>query len=298
MRCNRVNLAARDRRELPDGDTSSSAPSPVASRPHVAVRGQMYTAGMLCLILCLSYSPGVAAAQDDEWSWIVTPYGWAANTSSDLKFNDVSEDAQLDFSDVLDKVELGGQVHIEASKGRWGGFLDLTYVSVKDDENVNPKFPPAGAVKVGVKIETLLGEVAGTYRIWGEPGLHGVDLLLGGRWTEVDVDLDISTSGPADIDSSFSGSDTFTDAFAGARYITPIGQRWEMALRGDVGTGDADLIWNGQLNLAYFLGGDKKRAIVLAYRYTYVEYDTKDNGNKLEADITVSGPELGFAFLF
>ena len=83
--------------------------------------------------------------------------------------------------------------------------------------------------KRGPEVESLLAEVAGTYRVIGGPGLEGVDLLLGVRAIETEVDVGVTFPGPLGLAPDITASDTLYDGFIGARYGTTFGSRWALS---------------------------------------------------------------------
>ncbi len=239
-----------------------------------------------------------AQVKSQDWEWVITPYLWASDTAVDMSFNDNTIEGGIDFDDLIDKVDLGGQVHMEGSKGRAGFFLDLTYLSIKESESQAPTLPVDGKVRLETELETALVEIAGTYRVLGDSQLEGVDLFIGARVIESDVDVDVSFPGPMGNALSASVSETLVDGFAGARLITSFADHWTLALRGDVGTGDSDLTWNAQAMLMYRFGQNQRYGAILGYRYMQMEYESSTGGQDIDLKLTMSGPQLGFAMRF
>ena len=68
----------------------------------------------VCVLPC-----GSAIAQDREW--IVVPYLWGADTSVDvLVRNDPAFGGDLDFSDLVDKLDVALQLHVETRRNHFG----------------------------------------------------------------------------------------------------------------------------------------------------------------------------------
>jgi hypothetical protein len=56
--------------------------------------------------------------------------------------------------------------------------------------------------------------------------------------------------------------------------------------------------YNGQAQLGDRCGQSNRFGAVLAYRYMKSEYESSHQGEKLDAELTMSGPALGFADRF
>src|SRR6187397_616524 len=77
-----------------------------------------------CCALTLLLAGGPARAED--YDWFAAAYVWAADISVDSK--DVG--AGIDFSNVLDKLEMAFQTHIEVQGDDVGGFVDFTFLGL------------------------------------------------------------------------------------------------------------------------------------------------------------------------
>ena len=60
--------------------------------------------------------------------WVGVVYLWAADITADTR--DVS--VGIDFKDIIDKLEMAFQGHVEAQGDDFGGFVDLAYIAVGD----------------------------------------------------------------------------------------------------------------------------------------------------------------------
>src|SRR5262245_60563431 len=87
-------------------------------------RGLLTTVGALAPALLLSATP----ARADDYDWLAVAYLWASDISVD------SRDANIDasFNDVLDKLEMAFQAHVEVQGDELGGFLDFTFMGLGD----------------------------------------------------------------------------------------------------------------------------------------------------------------------
>lgn len=247
------------------------------------------------LVACGAAAIGNPAdAQDREW--IVAPYLWGADTSLDvLVRDDPVFGGDLDFSDLVDKLDLALQLHVETRKDTFGVLFDLTYLETSDSLGIDatPSLPANTTVSTGT--DMMMWETGGFYRGSGEA--YGLDILFGVRAIELDVDIAIVPPAPLAA-RALDASASLLDGFAGLRYVAPLGERWSISLRADVGAGDSDLSWNAIGLVGYGFGDNDKYSVLFGYRHFAVEYDTADQGLPIEVDMSMSGPQVAFAFRF
>jgi hypothetical protein len=79
---------------------------------------------------CLLASPARAA---EPLKWSVAPYIWATDISGDLKVDgDPIGGVEIGFTDLLNTTDASFQMFVEAGRGRWSGFADVTYLKTSD----------------------------------------------------------------------------------------------------------------------------------------------------------------------
>jgi opacity protein-like surface antigen len=135
-------------------------------------------------------------------------------------------------------------------------------------------------------------ELGGFYRLSGES--RGLDLLLGLR--RIDVDLRIVLSRQGQSPRPLPVAVEIDDAFIGARYRLPFGERWNATVRADYGFGDSD----GTLNVIAGIGVQFSETVGMhaGYRYANIEFEGDLEGAREETGISLSGPFLGLSFRF
>lgn len=238
-------------------------------------------------LACLaSLAPAAQAADGEGWEWIVAPYGWAASIGTDLQrrtppSGGVSTDTS--FSDIVDKIDGAFQIHIEGQNEQWGMFTDFTFLGLADEHD-RPRFHTES------DLDTRLFELAA---VWspGEGRYRGWDLFAGLRYIDVDLTVRFVPTNPAFSPTTFDGSETYNDFMLGARYTWALSDRWGLTLRGDGSFGDTDGTWNTSAVASYRM---KRGTWVFGYRYLSVELQTGDS----DTDITMSGPMIGYGFIF
>jgi len=245
-------------------------------------------AGILLTVLSASSIPAWAGNDgDDGLQWSFSPYIWGMDTEADVSINDLSVNEELKFSDVIDKVELAFQGHLEANTDRFGFFTDVTYFSVADDGS-------HGSVQVDAGITLSIYEVAAIYKIHGTP-LEGFSIFGGARHLSVEQDFSLRGEGERRLQHSSSSSTNLTDGMLGARYQVRISERWQLGLRGDYAAGDTDGVWN----LVALFGRDFKTkrvsgSALVGYRYMQMDLDA----GATESEYTLSGPIIGLRIAF
>jgi len=234
-----------------------------------------------------------SVAQDREW--IVVPYLWGADTSLDVRVQDDPVfGGDLAFSDLVDQLDLALQLHVETRKDRFGLLFDITYRETSDTQTTSIT-PLPGSTEIATDADLAIFEAGGFYRASGES--HGWDFMLGVRAVELDAELTLTPPDPLSprvLDSSSS----ITDGFAGIRYIAPLGDRWSVVLRGDAGTGDSDLSLNLVALLGYRFGETDRYNLLFGYRHFALELEETNDGLSIDTEVTMSGPQVGFAFRF
>jgi opacity protein-like surface antigen len=209
----------------------------------------------------------------------LTLYLWGAGISGNatLGSHDVPQQpVDVDFDDILDDFNFGFQLHYEAAGEKWGAGLDLTYIKLSDTNDAG----------VSGEVKTTLTELFGVYR-----ANQAVDVLAGVRF----MGMDMSVAGPNAL-ANGEGERDLVDVFAGARARLPISESVGFVIRGDVGTGDSDLVWNALLGVDWHVS----KLIALRGGYRWLDYDIdKDDGSvEAQLDMSMTGPFLGVGFLW
>jgi len=111
------------------------------------------------------------------------------------------------------------------------------------------------------------------------------DLLAGIRF----AGMDLSLKGPGPADVELTRDLSLTDVYGGGRVILPLIEKWLVALSGDVGTGDSNVVWIVVAKHIALHGG-----------YRWLEYDFEKNNRSVEEklDMSIQGPYLGVGFMW
>jgi hypothetical protein len=252
-------------------------------------------------------SPAAAAEQlvSDDWQLQVTPYLWAMSLHGDVTVKGIKGDVDESFSDILPDLNFAGMGSIDARKGRLGLIVDglISQLESKGD---------TGPLSIKATADFNFVDFAGYYRIGpinldSEIGAAGpklvVDPYLGGRYTYLNMDLNVESSGPifGGEHRDFSGTHDWFDPLVGLRAIVQLTPQWRLTALGDIGGFGvgSDFTWDAAGLVAYGFSLFGKEAEILAgYRALYQDYSNGSGNDKFEWDMTLHGPIVGLAIHF
>ncbi|WP_157973483.1 outer membrane protein [Tropicimonas sp. IMCC34043] len=231
---------------------------------------------------------GPAVAQDSQWSFEASLYGWlpGASTTADTRFGTVESDTS--GSDALSNLDMAFMGTFQARNGRWGVIGDLLYVDLGQsaDSPLNLRFRDAD---VNLSMTAFSGYV--TYRVHEENGV-GVDIAGGFRYFDATLDTTLN-SADARPDIHLDGSESWAVPLIGARAIVPFNDKWFGTGFADFGgTGNNDQTWQAFASVGYKF--DERWSTQLGYRFMSVEKEL-DNA---DTTIDLSGLLLGVSVTF
>lgn len=230
--------------------------------------------------LALSLGSGAASAQDaGDYDWLGIAYLWASDIQVDAK----NASASVDFSDVLDKLEMAGQAHVEVQGDDLGGLIDVTFLGL-GDRSSRP------FVDLNADLDMILMDLALVFSP-GAERLTGFEIFGGLRYIDADFRLVIDPAPPGPPEQIVGVDDTFSDLLVGARYIAPLSDRWRLTVSGDVSGADTEGTWS----LGAFAGyGTGPHHFIAGYRH--LEIEIRGRGDTVEQ--TFTGPVVAYGFSF
>jgi hypothetical protein len=232
----------------------------------------------LCLALACA---APALAQDDEWHFRVAPYLLAPVMNGDVVVRGNEAEADLGPDDIFSNLNFGFQGWLEARTDGWGVALDVIYMDLDatDDDRVLD-------IDVNQSAYTAIAFVRTT------PTL---DVYAGARYNDLGGDLDFE--GPLNLPTVSQDRD-WIDPLVGLRFTTPIGERWNFQVSGDVGGFGlgSDLAINFWPMVGYELSDSAQLAF--GYRAVYTDYDSGTGANRFAYDVLTHGPVIGAALDF
>jgi hypothetical protein len=243
------------------------------------------------ILLMLVSSAGYA---EEGWRFELIPaYLWVPGFSGNLGLEDIDTPGDSPSGESLTNLDFGYLLHGEAWYNRFGGMLDALYVSLA-------KNAKAGLPELDVGFQAWLVDFAGLYRVYQYPLGNaadgrslGIDLLAGGRYMSVDLDIDLF-----DKFISLGGNEQWADPIFGGRVLADFTRKFSGTLRGDVGGFgvNADLTWSVSGALAYNF--TKLFSVWGGYRVLGMEYEIGSGEDRFKFSMTFQGPVIGIGFSF
>lgn len=212
----------------------------------------------------------------DDVRYRIMPYLWTAGMDVEIGRPGMTTQADVEFSDYLDFIDMGAAFVFEARGDQWSFATDLLWVQLGNDLEV-----PTGTV--GVEIDELLIEVIGGYR---PSGWENVWIVGGIRYLDLEADIDFAVIGRR------SASQDFADPFIGLSW-QPRRGNWEYLVEADVGGGiDADFSWSVTLGGAFHFN-DRYAA---SFGYRFIDIDFEDD--EFVFDGSMDGIQIGLMITF
>jgi len=177
----------------------------------------------------------IASQDSGKLGWSITPYLWASDTSLDMTVTDsgIGGGTEIPFADLLDVLESAFQIHVEAGKGNWSGFGDLTYIETSDTIS-----RPLLIIDTSNKQKVLDAAVA----YWPNGVGSQLNFFGGLRYSGFD-DRYLFSLGANPLVERRSTKDYY-DALLGIRYRFDLSERWALLTRGDISFGEKQIcVW-------------------------------------------------------
>lgn len=247
----------------------------------------MKTPASLALGLLLAGAACGASAQDttDEWSHSVHLYGMGVAIDGDTQIGPLELPVSVSISDMFDALRMGGMIAYRADNGRWSLTTDLTYMDLGWRASTQ-----GGRAGARLTTDQLTFMATGGKRL-----NEKTELLFSLAYFDVDANLRLSVLQQSLTASR--GAD-WVDPLIGVAYETPMGDKWKLKLRGDVGGFgiNSDFTWhawaiaNRQVSdsFSWFVG----------YRVIAYDYAEGSGPQFVRFDMTQHGPGAGVSFTF
>jgi hypothetical protein len=221
-----------------------------------------------------------ADAQQDEWQFVVAPYGWISGLNGTAGVAGRTAELDVSFGEIVENLEVGGLVHFEATRGRWSVILDGVYMGIGQGSTR----PPAA-----VDVDQGLFEFGTAYRF-----TEAVSLVGGGRYLSLDTRLQLFLGEGVTV----SGGESWVDPFVGLRTRTDLNERWTLHAQADIGGFGAasDFTWNVAGHLGFRL--TPRLTLLGGYRALGVDYDNGTGLDRFVYDVTTSGLQFGLSAEF
>jgi opacity protein-like surface antigen len=245
-------------------------------------------------VLCVgpALAQAVSSESQDKWQFTGAIYLWGA----DLRGQTISgSDVEVDFSDLLDNLEMAFFGAFAARKNAWSILADVVYMDVSA-ANTTDLSIPIGPIQVPVTTAAELDLEGWVFHMTGGYELHlnnnsRVDLIGGVRYLDLDMDLflELQSLGPGQS-RTVSESLTAWDGIIGLKGRAALGERWFLPYYIDIGAGESKLTWQASAGVGFQAGEIWDVALV----YRHLEWDL--DSTRVIDDINFSGPTLGVIF--
>jgi hypothetical protein len=226
-----------------------------------------------------------AAAQTSSggWEFTIAPYLVAAGMSGTITAKGHEADVDVPFDTILANLKMGAMLHFQMANQHWVLASDIMYVDLEGSKDT-----ASGTVTATMR-ETLF-EVTGGYRV-----SPAVTMLAGARW--VDLGVGLALAGP-DLEREAKADKSWVDPLVGVHVITPISERWWLALHGDVGGFGvgSELTWQAYANIG-FRASDLV-SVIVGFRALDIDYKEGSGDDLFRCHVLTAGPQIAVAFRF
>ena len=246
----------------------------------------------ICALALMAIPASVTAG---DWTWSLTPYGWAAGMSYDVKVNEREIiDGEVEFKNLLDATEAGLMLYFEGRKDKFGLFVDLIAINLGGEATTrDDRLIPVNAE---ANLDAKLLHIGGIFYPGGEGSGFGVSFGL--RVVDVGQEIAIVQVGDRETDLRFEVDETLVDGLLGLRYYSHFAESWPFAIWADASTGGTELTWSATAVVGYNFGKRDQFGIRIGYTHLVIELDDKAELIAVESQIAMSGPMVGFLFAF
>jgi len=249
-------------------------------------------------VVALALAPLVAPAEDlqpDDFKITVSPYMWGSSLGGSSTVANTTTEIDAGFDTVLENLQLGGMLDIRLDKGRWALQLDVLYAGLgATDDSVqldDVGFTRIARRKTDVDLDTWVVELVGHYRL-----TERLSVIAGARYYDMGVDVDVSPIIGPDI--RVGSSESWFDPLIGLQFQTPIGERWSLGVRGDVGGFGAGSEFAWQLWALAEYHFNERASFAFGYRHLDWDYESGSGLRSLDLDMYMTGPVAGMRFRF
>lgn len=238
---------------------------------------------------CLPATSPVTALAE-SWQQTVTVYLVGASMSGEADIGSVTADVDVSFGDILDNLEFGAMLAYRAERGPWALNGDLIFLSL---EQTKTGIGPAGNLAAKVEGDQLMVELD-----LGRALTERLEAYVGLRYWQVDADITVGGGGPLGETLAASEKENWVDPVLGLRYALPLGERWVLAGRGDIGGFGigSDFSWHVTVYAGWRM--TEQATLLLGFRYLDVDYDDGTGSDRFLWDVAEGGPTLGLAWRF
>ena len=244
----------------------------------------------------------------NDWTISVVPYLWCLALDGELGVKGLETDVEMKFKDVLKELNAVLMVDFAVHKGRFGLFINSMYSKLSSDvdQTILEGSPLQQNMKIDTTLKMLIMSFGVGYRLGPYPlGTQEngrtpsviVEPYFGGRWSDMDVKLDVT------LDKTWSGEGDvgWADPIIGVMTAWDLYPRWNLMLSGDVGGFGVgtDLAWSATLLAGYRFHFSKRILGNVQFGYRALHQDFESGSDHYFVyDTTMHGPWVGVSIDF
>lgn len=232
-----------------------------------------------------------ASAQEDNWEFRATAYGWIAGLTGTIETPVGEFQAEVGFGDILESLDIAFLGAFEARYKKLSLITDLQYFNLSTGVEL-----PTGALFSGgeANSETVIWSNYVTYALFSNDTVR-FDAGGGFRYTFADIDVGLVGQEPMS-DVSIAADGDYVDLLLAARLSGNFTDKIYGYAFGDVGgfgiENSSDLTWQLAGALGYRL--TNRWSVLGGYRHISI----KREFSLVDTTTTVSGPFIGFQAAF
>ena len=248
-----------------------------------------------------------------RWHFTLTPYAFVPlSVEGDATVRDFTADIDLGLDDILSPLNFAAAGRVEAWRGHLGFIFDGSYFNLSQDNTKSLSIPNClcdifpSEITTDVKVQYGQFDLGVGYRASEnanqaknefELGPFAFDAIVGIRIYALRQEIDISSN--LGTSRNVEGSGTLVQPLVSGRLRWNLSPKLAGWVRGDL----AGLGIGGTLMAATFTGGldwvvAGDTSLLLAYRFSSLQYNTDVGGENLELSLLFHGPYLGVVFRF
>lgn len=235
----------------------------------------------LVLTLGASLLPlALRAAGDGPVTFDASVYGLLSGMTGDVAVGAVQSDVDVGFDKIWDNLDFGAMGKVRVGYQRWSLSTEVIYMKLGASK---------GAADVDLEqwlVEPTLGYTVCT----------GFELLAGVRYNNLSGE--IRGTGPLGVTRAAVSTQEWWDPIVGANLRLPLGEKWSVNVRGDIGGFGvgSDLTWQAFPYLSWqFTDWGSLQA---GYRWVSTDYETGSGLQRFRYDVLTSGPQVGVTVRF
>jgi len=246
------------------------------------------------LVLCLFAGAALVArpgAAEEAWTHTLFVYGMGAAIDGDAQIGPLEVPVDVSISELFDALEFGAMAAYRADNGTWSYTVDATFMALGGSSKTD-----RGNVlgKLDIDQMTLMGTV-------GRRLTPSLEVLASLAYFDLSTKLQVKTTNPVtgEVTTRRAGKDpSWVDPMIGLQFSVPVGERWRIGLRGDVGGFGigSDLSYQALASLRW--AASDRVGVYFGYRLISFDYEDGKDLQYERYDLTEQGPLAGFSVTF